>query len=82
MRPHPSPQLCGQESGELYTVALHRDIHIDVRLLKKEVAGREEALSLARQAYIPDFSLSASFTAISRSRSSTLRAQEKAMLHP
>ena len=31
--------------------------------LARNVAGRQEALELARQAYLPDFSLSASFAA-------------------
>jgi outer membrane protein, heavy metal efflux system len=34
----------------------------ELAALAREVSGREEALSLARQAYIPDFGLSFSFT--------------------
>jgi len=34
----------------------------ELAALAKEVAGRKEALSLARQAYLPDFGLSASLT--------------------
>ncbi len=42
-------------------LALGAERNSELAALAREVAGREEALDLARQAYLPDFGISASF---------------------
>ncbi|MGQ9588844.1 MAG: TolC family protein [Planctomycetota bacterium] len=56
--PAPRPLLVAD--AEL--IRIGSDLSPELSALAREVAGREEALSLAKQAYIPDFDLSFSFT--------------------
>ncbi len=56
----PAPRPLPVSDGELIRLGSERSP--ELAALAREVAGREEALSLARQAYIPDFGLSFSFT--------------------
>ncbi len=52
----PQPRPLPVPDGELIRLGAERSP--ELAALAKEVAGREEALSLAKQAFIPDFSLS------------------------
>ncbi|MBI4583538.1 MAG: TolC family protein [Planctomycetes bacterium] len=56
----PAPRPLPVSDEELIRLGSERSP--ELAALAREVAGREEALSLARQAYIPDFGLSFSFT--------------------
>jgi outer membrane protein TolC len=56
----PSPRALPVPDAELLKVASERSP--ELAALARDAEGREEALSLARQAYIPDFGLSASLT--------------------
>jgi outer membrane protein TolC len=56
----PAPRPLPLADGEVIRLGAERSP--ELQALSREVAGREEALSLARQAYIPDFGLSFSFT--------------------
>lgn len=56
----PAPRLLPISDADLIRLGSERSPELSA--LAREVAGREEALSLATQAYIPDLSLSFSFT--------------------
>jgi outer membrane protein, heavy metal efflux system len=56
----PAPRPLPVPDGELIRIAAERSP--ELQALAREVSGQEHALSLAKQAYIPDFGVSANFT--------------------
>ncbi len=56
----PSPRAVAVKDSELIQIGAEKSP--ELAALANEVAGREEALSLAKQAYLPDFGISANIT--------------------